>query len=234
MECILFWIVIESPFKILRPFEQKLVVAIFKKDDDIQSDRQAADMLGASKAAGLHQMHGNRVIVVRDALDRTEQADGMITDVPGLALCIRAADCQNFVIVEPEHGVMGVLHVGWRGLIHGAIASFFDILKREWGIEPSSVYVGAGPSLCMQCADFTDPGKELFPLPSRFIHGKHADLRAAATAQLQDLGVPPGRIERLPDCTRCHPQIYWTYRGGHREHVKAGHTNVLAAMLRAS
>ncbi len=223
---------LENPFNLLRPFSTILRSGMFTKEDDIDYDAQAAKALGVSKTAGLHQVHGNRVIVVRDSLNRTEEADGMITDVPGLALCIRWADCQNFVILEPERRVMGVLHAGWRGLIRGAIPSFFDVLKREWGIAPSSVFVGAGPSLCQTCADFTDPAKELFPLPSHFIDGKNADLQAAATAQFTSLGVKTAHLERHPDCTRCKPHQYWTYRGGHREEVKEGHTNMLAAVLR--
>ena len=47
-----------------------------------------------------------------------------------------------------------------------------------------------------------------------------------------DAGIQPQNIERMDDCTRCHPEKYWTYRGGDREAVKAGRTNVMACVLR--
>ena len=221
-----------EPFALLRPFEDHLSVALFTKTDDIRTDVAAAQTFGLRDAAGLCQMHGNRTVVVRAPSNRTIEADGMITDVPDLALCIRFADCQNFVLYAPERHVCGVLHVGWRGLIAGAIPEFFRVMKGEWGIAPSETFVGAGPSLCTTCSDFSDPKGELPSIPKRFIHGKCVDLQRAATQQLVDLGVSPDRIERHPDCTRCRPELYWTYRGGDRDAVKTGHSNMLACTLK--
>ncbi|NOS67881.1 MAG: polyphenol oxidase family protein [Candidatus Peribacteraceae bacterium] len=223
---------ITTPFALLRQFEQDLSVALYVKADDVGSDQAAARGIDAAQAAGLWQIHGNKTVIIRGPSNRTEQADGMITNVPGIALCIRAADCQNFVVYEPSKKVLGALHVGWKGLIAGAVPEFFTTLKKEFGIEPSETFVGAGPSLCTTCADFSDPVRELPGLSTEFIHGKTADLQGAATAQMIALGVAPDRIERHPDCTRCHPETYWTYRGGDRERVKEGHTNMLVCYLK--
>lgn len=221
-----------SPFSLFRQFDDHLHVALFTKEDDIMNDETAMKALGADRAAGLWQIHGNRTVVIREHGNRTEHADGMITDVSGLALCLRVADCQGFLIYAPARSVAGVLHVGWRGLIAGAIPEFFRVLNAEWGIQPGEVYAAGGPSLCLACADFSDPTLELPPLPKEFIHGKTADLQGAATKQLLDLGVRPDRIERHADCTRCRPDLYWTYRGGDREAVKNGHANMLVCVIR--
>lgn len=159
-------------------------------------------------------------------------ADGIVTDRPGLALSTRSADCQSFIVFAPERSVLGVLHVGWRGLIAGAIPAFYAVLKREWNIDPRQTFVGIGPSLCPACAGFSDPVRELPNIPAAFVQGKNVDLRGAADAQLLALGLPRDHLERSLDCTCCHPEKYWTYRGGDREAVKAGHTNLLAAVLR--
>jgi hypothetical protein len=223
---------IRDPFTILHPFADQLGVGLWDKVDDVRGDQAAADTLDSTKAAGLHQVHGNRVIIVREPILRTQKADGMITDVPDLTLCIRWADCQNFVVFCPEKRVAGVLHAGWRGIEAGAIGAFFRILYEEWGIRGEDVYVGAGPSLCKRCADFTDPVRELPHTDPAFKDGKHVDLQEAATHAFFQNGVVPEHFERSPDCTRCHPELYWTYRGGHREEVKTGHTNMLACVLR--
>ncbi len=222
---------IHSPFALFRPFQKQFSVAIFSKSDDIRDDATAAKALTATQAAGLWQMHGNRTVIVRGASNRTEQADGMITDTPGLALCTRWADCQNFVIYEPKRNVCGVLHAGWRGLIAGAIPEFFRVLKKEFLIEPSETFVGAGPSLCQKCADFTDPAHELPSIPKNFVDGRCVDLRGAAETQLFELGVRQDHFERHPDCPRCSPGTWWSYRGGDREAVKKGHTNMLGGLL---
>lgn len=221
-----------SPFPLLRLFEDRLSVTLFTKADDIRSDDIAAKAIGLTQAAGLSQMHGRRTIILRSISNRTDEADGMITDAPDLALCLRVADCQSFVIYSPDDHVVGVLHVGWKGLIADAIPEFFRVLKREFAIDPEETFIGAGPSLCTKCADFTDPARELPSIPKEFIHGKTIDLRSAATAQMLTLGVFSNRIERHPDCTRCHPDRYWTYRGGDREAVKTGHCNMLICALK--
>jgi copper oxidase (laccase) domain-containing protein len=223
----------KDPFSLLRPYVDCLAVAFFEKSDDIAGDSTAAEALGFPAAAGTHQVHGAQTVIVRGPLARTEQADGMITDTPGLLLCTRWADCQNFLIYAPERGVLGVLHAGWRGVIGGAVTGFYGVLHDEWGIEPAETLVCAGPSLCRQCADFTDPVSELPGFPPDLIQGKCADLQQAAHRQFLALGVQPEHFERDPDCTRHHPERYWTYRGGHRAEVQAKHTNMLACGLRA-
>ena len=224
---------LHSPFSLLKPFENRLSVAFFTKANAIESDDDAAAELGVRKAVGLEQKHGNRTVVIRTPSPRTKEADGMITDTPDLALCLRVADCQSFLIYEPEKNVVGLLHVGWRGLIAAAIPEFFRVMKAEWGIDGRETFVATGPSLCLHCSDFSDPATELPSLPKEFVHGKTVDLRGAADAELFSCGVRPERFERLPDCTRCHPEKYWTYRGGDHEQVRTGHCNMLVCALRS-
>ena len=182
-------------------------------------------------SARTHQVHGSRTVVVREPQEKEEQADGMITDVPGLMLITGAADCQNFAMHAPEHGVIGTLHAGWKGLLCGAIAEFFATLKDEFGIEASAVDVYAGPSLCQRCADFTDPVSELEGIDHKYFDGRYVNLQNIATDQLLECGVLPEHFEREVDCTRCNPQKYWTYRGGDRESVQTGLCNFLVCRL---
>lgn len=222
---------IAEPFASLALFGKPLTVVLFTKKDGVHGDQEAAAKIGAAKAAGLNQAHGNRVIRVRDALARTEAADGMITDVPGLALCIRWADCQNFVVYAADHHVLGAMHIGWRCLRTGTIPSFFKTLKEEFGIDARECIVAGGPSLCMKHSEFTDPLKEIPNVPRSFVSGNLVDLRGWARQQFLNAGVEERNIEIHRDCTCCHPELYWTYRGGDREAVKTGHSNMLVCAL---
>ena len=224
---------ITNPFASLELFGKPLSIALITKNDGVMTDATAAAAIGATKAAGLKQAHGNRVIIVRDRLHRTEEADGMITDVPGLALCIRWADCQNFVVYAREKNVLGAIHIGWRCLRDGTIPSFFKTLKTEFGIDGRDCLVAGGPSLCMQHSEFTDPVKEIPNVPRAFVSGNLVDLRGWALREFADAGVDQNNIEIHRDCTRCSPDKYWTYRGGDREAVKTGHSNMLACALRS-
>lgn len=224
---------IDSPFGLLAPYRDRLHAIIFQKADEIISGEYDAILrsFNATEVAALKQEHGNKVISTDRDIRKTHTGDALITDKAGLILTIRWADCQNFLVYSPNHHIVALIHAGWRGVESNIIGAFFAELKAK-GIEGGDCIVCAGPSLCMQCADFSDPVQELPSVDAKFKDSKYVDLRAAAEDQLWKAGVDPGKFERMDVCTRCSPDIYWTYRGGHREAVKGGYTNVLAVMLR--
>jgi polyphenol oxidase len=214
---------IDHPFHILDPYRDRIDVRLFTK-----ADKQ----LDETGLVSLKQIHGNTAVIARSPSQREKEADGVLTDQSDLTLTIRVADCQAFVVYAPDQQVIGLLHAGWKGLVSGIIPSFFRTMQNEWSVDPATVLIGAAPSLCTDCAEFTDPARELMGIDPRFFHGRHADLRAIANDQLLQCGVKPDHIERMPDCTRCNPDRYWTYRGGDHDAVIKGSTNVLMAMLR--
>jgi YfiH family protein len=208
-----------------------LTLRLLTKADAIRSDADTADRLGTKKIASVHQMHGKNVAIVSQPTSRVIKADGLITQTPGLTLTIRAADCQNLLVYVPKQKVIGLLHAGWRGLVCGAIPSFFHTLKEHFDVAGKDALVYAGPSLCMRCSDFTDPARELPNIDPKFFSGKYVDLRGIADDQLRYCGVIMENVTRHSDCTRCKPDLYWTYRGGDREKVMEGWTNVLCASM---
>lgn len=221
---------LSNPFRLFQDFPG-LDVAMIRKEHMVDSDEATARVLGVEKVAAVEQTHGNGVVVVRDATSRDPQADGLITNTVGLTLTVRWGDCQNFVVYAPEHRVAGLLHAGWRGLVSGIIPRFYHVLEQEWGIAAAETYVGAGPSLCLRCSDFTDPAKELPAEWAPFFRDRNVDLQGIATAQFAELGVLPEHFEQHPDCTRCRPDLYWTWRGGHKEEMNRKLRNVLACRL---
>ncbi len=220
-----------EPFRVLRPFAQRLSVAFFTKEDDHLSEEKVHDHLHAKQSASLSQVHGGRAVIFRESSASTIEADALATDSEGLALIVRVADCQSFVVYEPTKHVAGLIHAGWRGLLAGVIPSFFDLLFKEWQIRPEETFVGAAPSLCLACSRFTDPAKELPAIRSEFFSGNLVNLRAIAEDQLHSLGVRTQRFERMEGCTCCDARTYWSYRGGDREAVRKGMTNILACAL---
>lgn len=221
---------IENPFQIFKQFEDRLRIVIFNREDDF-SDALASKIFCVADTAGLEQVHENHTLITRESISRTEEADGLATDKNNLVLSVRWADCQNFVIYAPEKNVIGTVHAGWKGLLSGVLTEHYLALKEEWNIDPEETYVGAGPSLCFQCAEFSDPTNELPNVNPELINGHYVDLRGIANDQLDALGVPSVQRERMPVCTRCEPESYWTYRGGDKEAVSSGSTNALCAML---
>lgn len=207
----------------LPQFADRIRVRFLGKKDD----RNIADPF-----VRLHQMHGNVTAVTREPSNGTLQADGVLTDVTGLHLIARAADCQNFCVYHPEKHIAGVLHAGWKGILAGAIPAFFAKMRDEFDAHAEETFVIAGPSLCLQCAEYADPSHALrTSIDKRFVHDDCVDLQGAATMQLLDAGVPRDHIYRHPDCTRCDPKQYLTYRGGDKELVESGVSNFLVCTL---
>ncbi len=227
-----FHCMIQHPFSIFEQFSNRLDVALFRKSEDgAVTDAIVEEKMGAHGVAGLWQMHGGTAIVTREAIKRNIKADAVATDAALLALTIRTADCQSLLVYAPQHHVAALIHAGWRGLLTGIIPSTFDLLWEEWQIRPEETYVGAGPSLCQKCSGFTDPRKELKGIDPAFFNGNLVDLRGIAEDQLWKLGIREERFERQPDCTACRSGEYWTYRGGDRDAVAKGSTNLLACRL---
>jgi polyphenol oxidase len=193
------------------------------------------DRTVSENSVRLHQVHGSKTIIACAPTDLSAvalaKADGVLTDTPKLDLIVRAADCQNFAIFVPEKNIIGVLHSGWKGLVAGAIPEFFRTLEHEFHVKSSDVFVAAGPSLCSSCAEFSDPISELPGIDQKHFSGRLVDLHSIADQQLLDAGVPATHLERHPDCTLCKNDVYLSYRGSDKEHVKAGLSNFLVCSL---
>lgn len=208
---------------LLSQFSDQIDCHFLAKDDD----RQVPD-----PHVRLWQVHGNTTIVTNEPSESTEKADGVITQSKGLHLMARAADCQNFAFYAPNHHIGGVLHAGWKGMLLEAIPAFLQQMQDSFGIDASECCVAAGPSLCLECAGYNDPEHELRKtVDPQYVHDGHVDLRQIATDQLVRSGIQDSNIDRHPDCTRCSPEKYLTYRGGDKELVESGVSNILVLTL---
>ncbi len=207
----------EQPFNIFKQFPE-LKIGLFTKKDR-SSALECANHLGFDKVAALWQEHGKVIHITDKPLDDETKGDGIITSTQNLALTIRFADCQAFVIYEPKKKILGVLHAGWRGMAAKAITSIYSKMKEEFDVDPKEAFVGAAPSLCKNCAEFSDPKKELPEHMHPFIDGKCVDLQAAADSELILLGVPENQAERHPVCTKCGDG-FWSWRRDKKEDAR--------------
>jgi YfiH family protein len=183
-----------------------------RADGDLCIDLDA-DVLAARRKAvvdlpwtWLRQVHGADVVRV-DAPGACAgaRADAAVTTVRGAALAVHAADCAP-VVLRAE-GVVGVAHVGWRGLVAGVVGATSDAL-RALGAADISVVVAAciGP----ECYEFGLDGlgriSSLFGerVRSTTTGGSPSlDLRAAVTAAAVAAGIRADAIEVDPTCTAC-------------------------------
>ncbi len=127
-----------------------------------------ADAMGVApdRLLGLTQVHGAQVAVIGEAwpAGAGPKADAMVTDRPGLALGIITADCAPVLFREPESGMVGAAHAGWRGAAAGVLEAVVDAMA-GLGAERSRINASIGPCIGQASYEVGDDLREAV-LPS--------------------------------------------------------------------
>jgi YfiH family protein len=116
--------------------------------DGAVNRRLVASALGVGELAVMRQVHGADVRAVDAVPSEPPTCDALVTATPGLALCVRTADCVPLVLADAGAGVVGVVHVGRVGLAAGVVAAAVDAM-RERGAEAVTGWIG--PHVCGGC-----------------------------------------------------------------------------------
>ncbi|MEQ8603065.1 MAG: peptidoglycan editing factor PgeF [Marivibrio sp.] len=178
----------------------------FGSDDDrdaVSENRRRAMAALADEASPLvtvHQVHGTDVVRVETPWPRAEnpKADGLVTDRPGLALGILTADCTPILLVDPEAGVIGAAHSGWKGAVAGIGPATVAAMERL-GAQAARIRAAIGPTINQASyevgPEFFERFEREHPASVRFFQpaaapGKHLfDLPGFVEAHLSSLGL---------------------------------------------
>jgi len=144
------------------------------------------------------QVHGGRVV---RANGRGEAADAIWTDEPRRGLVVVTADCLPVALVRLDRPGLALVHVGWRGLVAGVVAAAAAALD-----GPLAAAIGPGIGPC--CYEVREDVSSRFE--PRFVRAGRLDLPGAVAAALERAGV--ARVERLHECTSCHPGRFFSHR----------------------
>lgn len=168
-----------------------------------------------------HQIHSATVLTVGRGWEpgSAPKADGMVTNQPGIALGVLAADCAPILFSDPEAGVIGAAHGGWRGTLSGvgeaAVAAMVALGARashiragigpciaqasyEVGAEFPERFAGEDPESGQFFAPGEKPAKFLFDLPGYIAH------------RLSRLGL--AAVEHTGGDTAAEPARFFSYR----------------------
>ena len=97
----------------------------------------------------LDQVHGNQVAPI-EKISEPPIADAAFTRVKGIALAVMVADCVPILFTSNQ--VVGVAHVGRRGLVNGVIAQVAAALRH---ISPTNLAAYIGPHICPSCYEIS-------------------------------------------------------------------------------
>jgi len=153
-----------------------------------------------------HERHGTRIAIVeRDGEDAGE-ADGMLTDRPGLLLAIATADCVPILLARRDGRAVAALHVGWRGARAGIVARFAELV-RDRGGDPGDWLAAIGPAAHPCCYEVSAELVEDFRArvtlaPEVVAPGpRRIDLPAIVRWQVGQAGIVD--VCASPACTMC-------------------------------
>jgi len=179
----------------------------------------AALDLAPGRLLSLHQVHSATVVVAGPlGWGERPRADGVVTDVPGLALGILTADCAPVLLADAEAAVVGAAHAGWRGAVDGVIEATVAAMERL-GARAARIVAAVGPTISQRAyevgPEFFDrfqseeAGYERFFAPG---HGDRLrfDLPGFVLSRLRAAGVADAGW--IGACTWSDPDRFFSYR----------------------
>ena len=186
----------------------------------------------------MHQVHDVRVAVV-DREDMTrEELDGydaMITNLQGVAIGVRTADCIPVLLYDPVKKAVAAVHSGWRGTVAKILCNVINKMSNSYGTIPSDILSVIGPGICANCfqvgeevaLQFKEAGFDINSVWSfrgpksegNMSGGHHIDLNAACLQTLTDCGVKKENIQISNLCTYEDNQFLYSAR---KEGIECG------------
>ena len=218
----------------LEPVAQHLFTTRQPRLSSTDAWRALAPALGVreDRIASLNQVHGCDVAVIRKeswpSLEHMHgarpSADALVSDLPDVALVVRAADCVPLLIGDSQTGAVAAVHAGWRGTAARVAVAAIDALQREFGSRAADLVAAIGPAIgpcCYQVGSdvvdaFAAAGHERYLIDRWFRTPRDGSLRldvsGANRDQLVLAGVPEENIHACGLCTAMHLDVLTSYR----------------------
>jgi YfiH family protein len=181
--------------------------------------RALASVAPGARLVTLHQVHSAIAVEAGDwPEDSRPEADGLVTDRPGIALGILTADCAPLLLEDSAAGVIGACHAGWKGALGGVIGATVDAMERL-GARRERISAAVGPCIGRRSYEVDDGFRLRFEAADAenggfFTDGQpgHAlfDLEGYCLKRLSESGVP--RAEGLGADTKADPVRFFSYR----------------------
>ena len=188
-----------------------------------------------------HQVHGCVIREVTDPIttrDELEGVDALVTNVPGVAISVRTADCIPVLMYDPVNKAVAAVHAGWRGTVQRISQKTIEMMRQLYGTDAHELCAVIGPAIGpesfqvgQEVADaFAQAG---FPMPEILKDcgpknpidddpmngGLHIDLWKANRWLLEQAGVKPHNIQVAGICTYRNNNRFYSAR---REGLKCG------------
>lgn len=166
----------------------------------------------------VHQVHSARAVVIDGPGAPGTQADAMVTATPGVALAVLTADCQPVLFSDPQAGVVGAAHAGWRGALSGVLDATVAAME-GLGANRARITAAIGPTISQRAYEVGPEFLDDFLAEDHenarfFAQGAgdrlHFDLPGYSLFRLRGLGIADAEWTR--HCTYSDPERFYSYR----------------------
>lgn len=186
------------------------------------------------RLATVWQVHGDDIKLVADQADvetSDQKFDALISDLEGVLVGVKTADCVPVLVGDPKTGAFAAIHAGWRGTAQSIVSKAIDRMKAAFGTDAADLVCAIGPAACGRNyeigQDVIDAFKENFPSSEKYFAATrdgHAlvDLHMANKDQLLEKGVPESSIFVSTLCTMERTDLFFSYRVEKKKYGKTG------------
>jgi len=192
------------------------------RSDVLENRSRIAEALGVAPGALVtpYQIHSPNVVVASEAWTPGDgpRADAVVTTTKGLAIGISTADCTPVLFADPDAGIIGAAHAGWRGALEGVLESTIGVMM-ALGASPAHITAVIGPTISQESYEVGDDFRDQFldrdnQSDGFFVDGPagrpHFDLPGYVQTRLTRAGI--GEIGNLGLCTYRDEERFYSYR----------------------
>lgn len=102
--------------------------------------------------------------------NRVPVGDALLTDEPGILLCVRVADCLPILLVDPRRRAVAAVHAGWRGTLARIAEKTVGVMRQILGSKPRDLRAAVGPGIRACCYEVGEEVVAAFC--GRFVQGE--------------------------------------------------------------
>lgn len=189
--------------------------------DTAENRRRAGEaVLPGARLLTCYQIHSPEVVTVTAPWDDADRprADALVTNRPGLLLGVLAADCAPVLFHDPQAGVIGAAHAGWKGAIGGVTDRTVEAME-ALGASRARIAAVIGPCIAQKSYEVDAAFEARFASDdadnARFFKAGRAghswfDLEGYVAARLAGLGI--GTVAMLGEDTYSQADRFYSFR----------------------
>jgi len=210
-----------------------------KNENVFRNYKIIADELGfaADNIIYAHQKHTDNILICGENFINSPFPlpdgcvyDAMVTDMPGILLSVRSADCATVLFWDEEHKAVGAAHCGWRGTVQKLQVKTALKMRELYNTDLHKLKAAIGPCISKCCYEVS---KEFF---DNFVNilgcevkvyfeeksgcelrKYYCDLKGVNKMLLENI-LNPGKsnnnnnIEVSRNCTCCEENLFYSHR----------------------